>query len=113
MAGTLSLSLTATIADPARLGSQLAPVVRDASATSHDYVDPTPLNVSTPSGLGVFFTPLRTSVVQVERLVADLPPGADLVLRCGGLAAVLFGTLVAPSFAGGETLQLAVTTAAW
>lgn len=108
LAGTLSLSTTLTIADPARAGSQVSPVLRDASATSHDYVDPTPMNVSTPSGLGVFFTPLRTSVAQVERIVADLPPGADLVLRCGGLPAVLFGTLVPPAFAGGETLQLGV-----
>ena len=82
--------------------------VRELSPSQHDYVDVTPRAVSTSGAIGAAFVQLETSVVQVERLAADLPLGTDLVLRTGGQVAQLLGAAVAPVFAGGETLQLIV-----
>lgn len=108
MAATLQLSLGLLTRDPAQLGSAQESSVRDSSATSHDYVDPTPRNVSTAGAVGAAFVQLETPVAQIERFVAELPPGADLVLRFGGAVAEVLGTSFAPSFSGGEQAVLAI-----
>jgi hypothetical protein len=106
VAATLQLALSLLTGDPARVSSRAEDTVRDASATPHDYLDPTPRNVST-GAVGVTFVALPTSVALIERVVVDVPPGSDLVLRFGGAVAQLIGTAIAPVFTN-ETLQLAV-----
>lgn len=108
MAGTLRLSLDLTTADPAVGSSQQSALVRDPVASSHDYVDATPRNVATAGALGATFVQLETPVAQVERFVADVPAGADLVARFGGAPAVVVGSVTSPTIAGGETIQLAI-----
>lgn len=108
MAATLALALGITARDPAQTGSGCEATVRDAAATSHDYVDPTPRNVSTAGAVGAAFVQLETPVVQVERFVADLPSGTDLVLRFGGSVAEVLGASAATGFSGGETAVLAI-----
>jgi hypothetical protein len=105
---TLALALGITTRDPSRPGAGCEASVRDAAATSHDYVDPTPRNVSTAGGVGAAFVQLETPVAQVERFVADLPAGTDLVLRFGGAVAEVLGTSAATGFSGGETAVLAI-----
>lgn len=105
MAGSIQLTLSIATADPSAPSSAQQASVRDAVATVHDYVDVTPRNIATPGGIGLSFLQLETPVQQIERLVADLPPGADFVLRAGGLPAVVVGSVSNPSIAGGETLQ--------
>jgi hypothetical protein len=111
VAATFRQTLSLEVADPAIAGSASYPSARDPVATSHDYVDATPRNVSTTGVVGSAFIQLETPVQQVERLAADLPLAADLVLRVGGAVALLLGTQVAPVFVGGETLDLAVDAA--
>jgi hypothetical protein len=109
MSGSLQLTLSVVTADPSAVSSAQQAQVRDPVASVHEYVDQTPRNVSTPGALGAAFVMLETPVQQVERLVADLPPGTDLILRTGGLPAVVVGTVtgaIAP--AGGETLAFQV-----
>ena len=110
MASTLRIDATIETRDAGVLGGPCMQTIKDAGLTSHEYVDPTPINVGTLGSPGTSFIPLRTSVVQVERLMMDVPPGSDLVLRVGGLVAALFGVSAAPTFVGGETLVLAVDT---
>lgn len=102
----MTLSLEAR--DPAVAGSDSSSSVRDSVASAHDYLDPTPRNVSTAGAVGAAFVDLPTPVAQVERLAADLPAGSDLVLRAGGLAAEVLGGSAAPVFVGGEELVLAI-----
>jgi hypothetical protein len=108
VAATLRLTLSIEHADPAVAGSQVSASVRDSVASSHDYVDPSPRNVATAGAVGAAFVDLATPVAQIERVAADLPVGADLVMRFGGAVALLLGSQNAPVFAGGETLELAV-----
>jgi len=105
---TLQLSLGLTTRDPAQPSSAREESVRDATATSHDYVDATPRNVSTAGAVGAAFVQLETPVQQIERIAADLPSGADLVLRFGGVVAEVLGASAATGFSGGETAVLAI-----
>jgi len=105
---TLQISLGLTTRDPAQPSSAREESVRDTTATSHDYVDATPRNVSTAGAVGAAFVQLETPVVQVERFVAQIPPSADLVLRFGGAVAELLGASAATGFSGGETAVLAI-----
>lgn len=107
MAGTLRLQLSIDARDPERPGA-ISPVeLRDAVASSHDYVDVTPRNVAT-GVVGASFVTLESPVAQVERFLADVPQGADLAVRLGGTVASVLGSVASPSIAGGETLELAV-----
>lgn len=108
VAATLQLTLAVLTRDPAQPSTGVEASVRDSSATSHDYVDVTPRNVSTAGAVGAAFVQLETPVAQVERFVADLPTGADLVLRFGGAVAEVLGASSAPSFSGGEQAVLAI-----
>lgn len=108
MTATLQISLGLTTRDPAQPSSAREESVRDTTATSHDYVDATPRNVSTAGAVGAAFVQLETPVVQVERFVAQIPPSADLVLRFGGAVAELLGASAATGFSGGETAVLAI-----
>lgn len=108
MAATLQILLELTARDPAVVSSAQTTSLRDAVATSHDYLDGTPRNVSTAGAVGAAFVQLETPVVQIERIVADLPASADLVLRFGGAVAEVLGASAAPSFAGGEQAVLAI-----
>ena len=87
VAGTLQLTLGVLTRDPAKTSSAVEEEVRDGVATSHDYVDVTPRNVSTAGAVGAAFVQLETPVAQVERFAAQIPPSADLVLRFGGAVA--------------------------
>lgn len=108
MPGTLQLTLGVLTRDPAQLSSAQDLVVRDAVATSHDYVDATPRNVATAGAVGAAFVQLETPVAQVERFAAQIPPSADLVLRFGGAVAEVLGASAATGFAGGEQAVLAI-----
>lgn len=108
MTGTLKLLLDLTTADPAASGSSQSATVRDLVASSHDLVDPTPRAVATSGAIGAAFVTLPTSVAQIERVVADVPPGADLVMRFGGLPAVLVGSLSVIDAPVAETIVLAI-----
>lgn len=108
MAATLQILLELTARDPAVVSSAQTTSLRDAVATSHDYLDGTPRNVSTAGAIGAAFVQLETPVVQIERLVADIPAGADLVLRMGGAVAEVLGASAATGFSGSETAVLAV-----
>jgi hypothetical protein len=106
MTGTLKLSLDLTTADPAV--SAQSSLVRDSVATSHDLVDPTPRAVATSGAIGTAFVSWPTSVQQIERLIADVPAGADLVFRFGGLPAVLVGSLSVIDAPVAQTIVLAI-----
>lgn len=108
VSATLQLALSLTARDPSQASSGCESSVRDAVATSHDYVDPTPRDVSTSGAIGAAFVELPTSVVQIERFVASLPPGADIVLRSGGAVAEVLGASAATGFSGGEGAVLAI-----
>lgn len=108
MSGSLKLSLQVTIADPASISSAQVLTVTDLVASVHDYVDGTPQNVATSGAAGAAFLKLPTSVVQIERIVADITPGSDLVLRVDGRVASVLGANAAPAIVGGETLVLAI-----
>jgi hypothetical protein len=103
VSGTLELTLDIRAGDPAAPSALQCSSARDRVPTVHEYVDQAPRNIATPGAIGESFVQLETPVQQVERLVADLPIGADIVLRAGGLPAVVVGTVagaIAP--AGGE-----------
>jgi hypothetical protein len=108
MSGTLQLTLDLQTRDPAVLSSQASFVVRDATATTHDRVDPTPIDVATSGAVGAVFVDHPTSVRQIERIVADVPSGADVVFRFGGAVATVLGSVSSPSISGGETIELAI-----
>lgn len=108
LSATLRLTLSLEARDPANTSAACSPSVSDRVASSHDYLDPTPRNVSTAGAVGAAFVTLETPVAQVERLVADIPQGSDLVLRAGGLVAELLGASAAPTFSGGEQLVFAI-----
>lgn len=108
VAGTLQLTLGVLTRDPAKTSSAVEEEVRDGVATSHDYVDVTPRNVSTAGAVGAAFVQLETPVAQVERFAAQIPPSADLVLRFGGAVAEVLGASAAPAFAGGEQAVLVI-----
>lgn len=108
VATTLQLALSLALRDPAQPGQACDTAVRDLGASAHDYVDPTPRNVETAGAVGAAFVQLETPVQQVERFVAQIPPGADLVLRFGGAVAELLGASAATGFTGGEQAVLAI-----
>lgn len=109
MAGTIRLTTELTTADPASpSASQQTVQVRDSIASTHDYVDATPRNVATAGLPGVAFVQLETPVVQLERFIADVPAGSELVIRFGGAPAVVIGAKSALAIEGDETLELAI-----
>ena len=109
MSTSLQVETDLTLRDLSRgTSSQFdSPTVSDPSATVHDYVDRTPINVATQGFPGSAFITLPTSVVTVERLIADLAVGTNLVVRLGGAVAALVGALGPFTFVGGETLIFA------
>lgn len=83
--------------------------VRDASETTHDLVDVSPVGpLSTSGGIGTAFVTIPTPVAQVQRVVGDFPIGTDLLLRFGGTAAFVLGTSGAITLVDGQTLLFAV-----
>lgn len=97
MSSTLRLTLEATTRDLSAVGSEASASIGDSSATTHDYLDPTPKTVATAGAVGAAFVSWPTSVVQIQRVYGQIPASADLWLRWGGDVASVQSSLTAPS----------------
>lgn len=108
MSATLEVALTAKVKDLAFAGSDATFVAKDASATTHEYVDQTPRTVSTPGAAGASFVTLETPVRQVERILADFASGTNVVIRLDGAVASVTGGATPPVLTDGWTAVLNV-----
>lgn len=95
MSSTVLVALDVTTRDSSA-SSDLGQSYADRSATSHDYVDPTPKSVSTSGAVGANFILWPTSVAQIQRVWGQIPAAADLYFRWGGDVAEVLSSLTAP-----------------
>lgn len=65
--------------------------------SAHDLLGFHPIVVDTAGAVGAAFVRLYTQVAQVQKIIADVPYGADLVLRLNGTTASATSSLTAPS----------------
>lgn len=90
-------------------GSEATHVAKDATATSHDFVDATPAIVATDGAVGAAFTEVRQQVAEIERVFGQFAASTDAVVRYSGEPASVTGsTTTPPTFSGGEQAVIAV-----
>lgn len=109
MSSTVLAQLILTTRDLAVSGSEATTIAKDALATTHDFVDPSPAIVSTAGAVGAAFVELRHQCGEVARCFASFPASTNAVVRFGGTPATVTGSSTsAPTFSGGEDLDIEV-----
>lgn len=109
MASTVLAHVILTTRDLAVSGSEATQVAKDASPTSHDFVDATPALVATVGAVGAAFTEVRQQVAEIERVFGHFSASTNAVVRYSGEPARVTGsTTTPPTFAGGEDIVIAI-----
>ncbi len=108
MASTWHSDTEITTRDLAVSNSAQSWFFKDASATTHDLIDPTPKAISTSGSPGAVFATVPTSVAQIERARIELPAGSNVWLRWSGAAASVLSSKTTPDSLTGLTLELKI-----